>query len=69
MELALNSPTGRGEQLTLSLMHSEGTRFGRAGFSMPIGLDGVRAGFNASRIDYRVIDGPPSALESQWSVQ
>jgi len=58
MELALNSPTGRGEQLTLSLMHSEGTRFGRAGFSMPIGLDGVRAGFNASRIDYRVIGGP-----------
>lgn len=58
VEIAINSPTGRGEQYTASLMHSLGTRFGRVGFSMPVGSDGVRAGFNASRIDYRVVDGP-----------
>lgn len=67
LELALNSPTGRGEQLTLSLMHSQGTRFGRAGFSMPVGLDGARAGFNASHLEYRVVDGPQvlSKLDGQ----
>jgi len=58
VDVALNSPTGRGEQYTLSLMSSLGTVFGRAGFSRPVGLAGVRAGFNASHLEYRVVDGP-----------
>jgi hemolysin activation/secretion protein len=58
IEVAINSPTGRGEQYTASLMHSLGTRFGRVGFSMPVGSDGVRAGINVSRVDYRVVEGP-----------
>lgn len=57
LDVALNSPTGRGEQYTLSLMHTEGTQYGRAGFSVPVGLDGARAGFNASALEYRVIAG------------
>lgn len=58
VDIALNSPTGRGEQCTLSLMHTEGTRYGRAGFSLPVGLTGARAGVNASALEYAVIDGP-----------
>ena len=58
LELAFNSPDGRGEQYTLSLMHSMGTRFGRAGFSRPLGALGARAGINVSHLEYRVVDGP-----------
>lgn len=57
LDVALNSPTGRGEQYTLSLMHTEGTQYGRAGYSVPVGLDGARAGINASALEYRVIAG------------
>lgn len=58
VDIALNSPTGRGEQYTLSLMQTEGTRYGRAGFSLPVGLSGARAGVNASTLEYSVIAGP-----------
>lgn len=58
LDVALNSPAGRGEQYTLSLMHSDGTRYSRGGVSVPVGLDGARVGFNASALSYRVIEGP-----------
>lgn len=58
VDIALNSPAGRGEQYTLSLMHTDGTRYSRGGFSVPVGRDGARAGFNASALSYRVIEGP-----------
>ena len=62
LDLVLNSPSGRGEQYVLSLMHSAGTRFGRAGFSLPVGMNGIRLGVNASYLDYRVVGGPQAPL-------
>ena len=56
-DAALNSPNGRGEQYTLSLMNTEGTRYGRVGYSAPVGLDGARAGFNTSALNYHVVAG------------
>ncbi len=61
LDVAINSPAGRGEQYTLGLMASEGTRYGRAGVSFPVGLDGARLGVNTSFMDYRVIAGPAAA--------
>ena len=62
VDVLLNSPSGRGEQYALSAMHSAGTRFGRAGFSMPVGMDGVRLGINGSYLEYQVVDGPQRSL-------
>lgn len=53
--LNLNSPTLRGDALNLNAMASEGTRYVRAAYSLPLGADGWRAGVNASRLDYRLI--------------
>lgn len=58
IDLAFNSPDGKGEQYTVSAMGSSGIRYGRVGASFPVGLDGARLGVNASTLDYRVIDGP-----------
>ena len=57
LDLAFNSPEGKGEQYTISAMGSEGVRYGRLGASFPVGLDGARLGVNASVLDYRVIGG------------
>ena len=57
LDVAVNSPTGRGEQYTLGLLATTGTRYGRGGVSFPVGLDGARMGMNTSFMEYRVIAG------------
>jgi hemolysin activation/secretion protein len=57
VDIALNSPAGKGEQYTLGLMDSTGTQYGRAGVSFPVGLNGARLGMNASFMAYTVIAG------------
>lgn len=58
IDLAFNSPTGRGEQITVAAMGASGIRYGKIGVSFPVGFDGARLGVNASVLDYRIIDGP-----------
>ena len=57
IDAALNSPAGRGEQYTMGLLATHGVRYGRFGFSVPVGLDGARMGVNSSYMDYTVIAG------------
>jgi hemolysin activation/secretion protein len=51
----LNSPLKRGDQLSANLVHTEGSDYARIAYAAPVGHDGLRLGFNASRLDYRVI--------------
>jgi hemolysin activation/secretion protein len=57
VDMALNSPQGRGEQYTLSALYTDGTRYGRAGFSLPLGTNGTRLGFSGSYLEYQVTEG------------
>jgi hemolysin activation/secretion protein len=57
LDVAFNSPAGKGEQYTLGLLATTGTRYGRGGVSFPVGLDGARLGMNTSFMEYRVIAG------------
>lgn len=57
LDVAINSPAGLGEQYTLGLLATAGTRYGRGGVSFPVGLNGARVGMNTSFMDYRVIAG------------
>ena len=67
LDIALNSPAGRGEQYTLGLLQTTGTQYGRAGVSFPVGLDGARLGMNASVMDYRVIAGAGTTSKIEGS--
>jgi hemolysin activation/secretion protein len=53
--ISLNSPGGLGDAASLNLMSAQGIRYGRVGYSLPVGSDGWRIGINASRLDYELI--------------
>jgi hemolysin activation/secretion protein len=54
----LNSPTLSGDAFSLNAMASKGTRYARVAYGVPLGNDGWRLGFNASRLDYELITEP-----------
>lgn len=56
--LNINSPSGRGELLSFSGLHTQGSNYGRMALTVPVGHDGWRAGVNASAMNYEVINGP-----------
>lgn len=53
--LQVNSPAGLGDQINLLALVSEGSRYGRASYTVPAGNDGWRVGVNASYMNYKVI--------------
>lgn len=58
--LNLNSPSGHGEQVSLNLLHSEGSDYTRLALNMPLGYDGLRLTVSASELRYKVIEGTGS---------
>ena len=53
----INSPGGRGELVSLNLLHTQGSDYGRVAMTVPVGYNGLRAGINASSMNYKVIEG------------
>lgn len=53
--LRLNSPAQRGDQLGLDLLASEGSRYARAEYTLPLTDTGLRVGVNASTLRYRLV--------------
>jgi hemolysin activation/secretion protein len=53
--LQVNSPARLGDQINLLALVSEGSRYGRAAYTVPLGNDGWRVGVNASAMNYKVI--------------
>ena len=54
----INSPGGRGELISMNLLHTQGSDYGRVALTVPDGYNGLRLGANASAMTYQVIDGP-----------
>lgn len=54
--LYINSPLGFGDQAIVYGLYSQGTTFGRASYTVPVGTDGLRLGINGSAMNYRVIN-------------
>jgi hemolysin activation/secretion protein len=54
--LALQSPLRLGDELHALANISEGNRFGRLGYELPVGSDGWRVGANVSALDYELGD-------------
>lgn len=51
-----DNPLGLGDQITMNYVGSLGTQFGRIGYMLPIGYDGLRFGVNYSALGYHTID-------------
>lgn len=58
----INSPGGRGELVSLNLLHTEGSDYGRVALTVPDGHNGLRLGLSASAMSYKVIGGPDSIV-------
>jgi hemolysin activation/secretion protein len=65
VNLNLNSPGQRGELLSLTGLHTQGSDYGRVAFTVPDGQNGLRLGINASSMHYRVVDGDASIMALQ----
>lgn len=62
VSLNINSPGRRGELLSLSGLHTQGSDYGRVALTVPDGHNGLRLGISASAMNYRVIDGDTGIL-------
>lgn len=52
----IDNPLGIGDQITANFVGSLGTLFGRVGYMLPIGYDGLRFGGNYSILSYKTIE-------------
>ena len=59
---SLNSPLGLGDSASLSLLHTQGSDYVRAAFSLPVGLNGWRAGLSTSLMRYKLVSSDFAAL-------
>jgi hemolysin activation/secretion protein len=67
VNLNVNSPGGRGELLSLTGLHTQGSDYGRVGFTVPDRYNGMRLGVSLSSMNYKVTDGPGLAAEVRGS--
>ncbi len=66
--LALNNPAGLGDALQVQAVASEGSRYARVAYTLPVGLQGWRAGVHASDMRYQ-LRGSFAALKASGSAQ
>lgn len=66
--LSINNTAGLGDALQLQGVASDGSRYGRVAYSLPVGLQGWRAGLHLSDLRYHLV-GSFAALQAQGSAQ
>jgi len=60
----LNGLFGYGDQLSAYGLYTEGNRYGRLSFIVPVGVDGLRVGVNGSTMAYRVLKQSFQSLDA-----
>ena len=63
----INSPLGRGDLLSATYLHSEGSDYGYLNYSLPLGSSGLRVGVSGSGVSYDVISSEFAALGANGS--
>jgi hemolysin activation/secretion protein len=66
--LTLQNPAGLGDTLQLQAVGSDGSRYGRVAYSLPVGVQGWRAGVHASNMNYHLV-GTFAVLQASGSAQ
>ena len=65
VNMNVNSLGQRGELLSLTGLHTQGSDYGRVAFTVPDGYNGLRLGASLSSMIYKVIDGPGATAQVQ----
>jgi len=64
VDATLNGPFGLGDRVDAMLLHSRGSDYQRADYSLPVGNDGWRVGVNGSHLSYEIVTAAFSALDA-----
>ncbi len=64
LTLSLNSPSGRGDELSVNATTTQGSRYGRLAYSVPLGADGWHLGANTSRLNYALVSDTYQSLNA-----
>ncbi|MCS6317757.1 MAG: ShlB/FhaC/HecB family hemolysin secretion/activation protein, partial [Nitrospira sp.] len=67
--LRIESPFHRGDRLALTGMFSEGSQYGRVGYTRPVGYDGWQVGANASWLSYDLVASEFASLNATGNAQ
>lgn len=62
--VAINNPSGQGDQVSAIALVSSRSQYGRIGYEAPLGRSGLRAGAHVGRMSYK-IKGALSSLENK----
>lgn len=54
--LYLNNPFGWGDALQLQAVTTDGSRYGRIAYTLPVGMQAMRAGFHATYMHYHLVE-------------
>lgn len=65
--LAVASPSGAGDSVTVNLLHTAGSDYGRLGYRRPVGYAGWTAGINASAMNYELVGADFVSFQSEGS--
>ncbi len=63
----LNSPLALGDRASATALHSQGSNYLRAAYSLPLGSLGWRAGAHAAYLTYKVVSADFAALDAHGS--
>lgn len=66
--LSVHNPAGFADALQLQAVATEGSRYGRLAYTLPVGLQGVRMGLHASDMRYKLV-GSFAALKASGAAQ
>lgn len=66
--VSFNNRAGWGDALQLQAVATEGSRYGRVAYTLPVGLQGLRAGLHAYDMRYHLV-GSFTALQASGSAQ
>ena len=66
---SLDNPSGHGDQVTLNGNASEGSRYLKVGYSLPVGKDGLRVGVSTSALTYELVGKDFEASRSKGDAQ
>jgi hemolysin activation/secretion protein len=64
IDASLNSPLKVGDRLDGLFLYSQGSKYERLAYSVPVGSDGWRVGLNVSQLNYKVVTSEFSALDA-----
>ena len=63
--IGANSPLRIGDRLLANLIHTDGSAYGRLGYTLPVGGSGLRVGANISNLDYRLVGQQFAAMNAE----